>query len=160
MNRGPQCLTQVGWRRRYVLRGARVQRGLLMTYPIRAPFEPLEPRRLLAWSAQAQLVDQDLAAASFPTITGAGTTVAVIDTGINYLLAPLGRGFGPGKKVIGGFDFFDNDPDPRDEDGHGTAVAAMIAANPYITGGVTYRGIAPDAKLVALRVGDMDGMPV
>jgi subtilisin family serine protease len=67
--------------------------------------EPLERRQLLAFSAYAQLVDQDVAASNYPTITGAGTTIAVIDTGINYTLPILGGGYGAGKKVIGGYDF-------------------------------------------------------
>ncbi|MGB7161553.1 MAG: S8 family serine peptidase [Tepidisphaeraceae bacterium] len=129
-----------------------------MTFWTRPALEPLEPRRLFAWSAAAQLVDQDAAAASNPTLTGAGTTVAVIDTGINYNLAPLGGGMGSSKKVIGGYDFLDDDADPMDTDGHGTAVASVIAANPYTSGGVTYQGVAPQAKLVALRVGTADSI--
>src|SRR5207244_4518053 len=80
-------------------------------------------------------------------------TVAVIDTGIDYNLSVLGGGFGAGHKVVGGYDFYANDSDPMDTDGHGTMVASVIAAKSYAVGGVTYRGVAPDAKLVALRVG-------
>lgn len=116
-------------------------------------FEPLECRQLLAWSAYAQLVNQDDAAAQYSSITGAGVTVAVIDTGIDYNRAELGGGFGSGRKVIAGYDFYANDSNPMDESGHGTAVASVIAAKPYTVGGVTYQGVAPDAKLVALRVG-------
>ncbi|MDQ3439819.1 MAG: S8 family serine peptidase [Planctomycetota bacterium] len=121
--------------------------------------EALESRRLFAWSAAAQLVDQDAAALSLPSLTGTGVTVAVIDTGINYNLAPLGGGLGSGKKVVDGYDFVDNDTDPMDIDGHGTAVAAAIAARPYTTGGVTYQGVAPGARLVGLRVGSSDSIP-
>jgi hypothetical protein len=116
----------------------------------------LEDRRLLAWSPHASLVNQDLASALYPKITGEGTTVAVIDTGINYKLPELGGGFGPGKKVVAGYDFFDADADPMDTTGHGTAVASVIAASAFTTGGVTYRGIAPNADLIALRVGTED----
>lgn len=119
----------------------------------RSQLEILENRRLFAWSSYAQLVDQDVAAGAYSGITGEGVTVAVIDTGIDYSHAALGGGFGSGKKVIGGYDFYDNDSDPMDESGHGTMVAGVIAANPYTTSGVTYQGVAPDAKLVALRVG-------
>src|SRR5439155_21797055 len=42
--------------------------------------------------------------------------------------------------------------------GHGTSVAGVIAANPYTVSGVTYQGVAPDAKLVALRVGTDQGI--
>ncbi|CAN5638792.1 hypothetical protein BH09PLA1_BH09PLA1_08840 [soil metagenome] len=120
--------------------------------------ESLETRVLFAWSAYAQLVNQDAAAASFANVTGAGTTVAVIDTGVDYTQPSLGGGFGPKFKVIGGYDFVNNDSDPMDESGHGTSVAGVIAANPYTVGGVTYQGVAPDAKIVALRVGTEDSI--
>jgi len=113
----------------------------------------LEPRRLMAWSGYAQLIDQDVAAKDFANVNGAGVTVAVIDTGVDYNHPSLGGGFGADKKVIGGFDFFDNDADPMDASGHGTAVAGVIAADPFTLDGVTYQGVAPAAKLVALRVG-------
>ena len=38
--------------------------------------------------------------------------VAVIDTGVDYNNPALGGGFGPGNKVIAGFDFADNTADP------------------------------------------------
>src|SRR5688572_19595658 len=115
--------------------------------------EALEYRRLLAWSSYAQLVNQDEAAGQFASITGAGQTIAVIDTGIDYNRAELGGGFGSNFKVVGGYDFFANDADPMDTSGHGTSVASVIAARPFTVGGITYQGVAPDAKLVALRVG-------
>ncbi|MEM6314594.1 MAG: hypothetical protein AAF743_10925, partial [Planctomycetota bacterium] len=79
--------------------------------------EPLEPRRLLAWSADAQVIDQDLAAEKFAEYTGAGQAVAVIDTGIDYNHPALGGGFGDGFKVVAGYDFLDDDNDPLDTDG-------------------------------------------
>ena len=115
--------------------------------------EGLESRRLLSWSSYAQLIEQDKAASDYPNITGAGVTVAIIDTGIDYTQSSLGGGFGAKFKVIGGYDFLDNDSDPIDITGHGTAVAGVIAADPYTVNGITYQGVAPDAKLVALRVG-------
>lgn len=121
-------------------------------------FESLETRRLLAYSGYAQLIGQDSAIDQYASITGLGQTVAVIDTGIDYTHPSLGGGFGAGKKVIGGYDFLSNDSDPMDTDGHGTAVAGMIAADRFTYQGVTYQGIAPDAKLVALRVGTEDNI--
>jgi hypothetical protein len=97
---------------------------------------------------------QDLADDAFPAVLGAGQTVAVIDTGIDYRHPALGGGYGPGFKVVGGFDFVDNDNDPIDTFGHGTQVAGMIASNAFSSGGFIYRGVAPDAKLIALRVGE------
>src|SRR4051812_26704858 len=125
----------------------------MLSNDVNGMFQQLEPRRLFAWSSYAQLINQDNAAADFSKITGAGVTVALIDTGIDYTQAALGGGFGKKFKVIGGYDFVDNDSDPMDTDGHGTNTASVIAANPYTTGGVTYQGIAPGAKLVALRTG-------
>jgi hypothetical protein len=119
--------------------------------------ERLERRMLLAWSDYAQLIGQDRVAADFPSLLGAGQSVAVIDTGIDYTHPALGGGFGPGKKVVAGWDFVDSDADPKDTDGHGTRVAGLIAANDYTHNGVDYRGIAPDASLVALRVGGGTG---
>ena len=122
--------------------------------------EPLEGRRLLAttWSDYARLINQDDAAKAYSSLTGRGQTVAVLDTGIDYTLDVLGNGIGSGKKVVAGYDFLDDDDDPMDEDGHGTSVAGMIAAKSYTVDGVTYRGIAPDARLVALRIGTDDNI--
>jgi hypothetical protein len=121
--------------------------------------EDLETRQLLAWSGYAQLVHQDTAATDFSTITGKGITVAVIDTGVDYNLKSLGGGFGKGFKVVGGYDFYNNDKDPMDEDGHGTSVASVIAGKRFLVNGVTYQGVAPDAKIVALRVGTETSIP-
>jgi subtilisin family serine protease len=122
--------------------------------------EPLEGRVLFAstlpWGPSAQLVRQNVAVSSFPTVTGTGQTIAVIDTGIDYNLPELGGGFGSGRKVIAGWDFVNNDSDPMDTVGHGTKVAGVLAASSFNLFGYRYRGIAPDAKLVALRIDDSE----
>ena len=118
-------------------------------------FEHLEDRQLLAgepWGDFPQLIDLDDAVSRYPNVTGKGQTVVVIDSGIRYTHPALGGGFGPGDKVIAGYDFIDNDNDPIDPDGHGTGVASVIAADEYVFDGERYRGLAPDAKLIALRV--------
>lgn len=84
-------------------------------------------------------------------LTGKGIVVAILDTGIDYTHPDLGGAFGLGQKVIGGYDFVDNDNDPIDEDGHGTAVAGIISANGILT------GIAPESSLLAYRVVDKMG---
>jgi len=84
-------------------------------------------------------------------IVGTGVVVAVIDTGICYTHPDLGGGIGPGHKVIGGFDFYNNDPDPMDDNGHGTHVAGIIAAD----GGL--HGVAPGASLLAYKALGADG---
>ena len=83
---------------------------------------------------------------------GDGIVAAVIDTGIDYNHPALGGGFGPGFKVVGGYDFVDDDDDPMDEYGHGTHVAGILAGD-----GEEVRGVAPHAHLLAYRVLDANG---
>lgn len=83
---------------------------------------------------------------------GEGVIVAVIDTGIDYTHPALGGGFGPGFKVIGGHDFVNDDGDPTDDNGHGTHVAGIVAAD-----GEGLTGVAPGAKLLAYKVLDAEG---
>jgi len=85
------------------------------------------------------------------SVKGSGVVVAVIDTGVDYTHPDLGSGFGPGFKVIGGYDFYNNDRDPMDDNGHGTHVAGIIAAR----GGIS--GVAPDASILAYKVLGPDG---
>lgn len=84
-------------------------------------------------------------------VTGQGITIAIIDTGIDYRHPDLGGCLGSDCKVIGGFDFVNDDEDPLDDNGHGTHVAGIAAAK----GGV--RGVAPDAHLLAYKVLDQSG---
>ncbi|WP_018963631.1 S8 family serine peptidase [Coprothermobacter platensis] len=79
-------------------------------------------------------------------LTGSGMIVALIDTGVDYTHPDLGGCFGPTCKVIGGYDFGDNDNDPMDQVGHGTEVAGILAAD----GGI--KGVAPKAKILAYKV--------
>lgn len=86
---------------------------------------------------------------------GAGVTVAVIDSGVDYTHPDLGGGFGPGHKVVAGYDFVNGDDDPMDDNGHGTHVAGIIAGKAAEKGGIT--GVAPDATIVAYKVMAADG---
>lgn len=109
------------------------------------------------WGAQAKLIGQDLVASQFPTLTGAGQTVVVIDSGVDYNHPVLGGGWG--KKVIAGWDFSGNDGNPMsDSYAHGTGVAGMIGADGYDYKGYHYQGIAPGAKLIALRQNNSYGV--
>ena len=83
--------------------------------------------------------------------TGQGSVIAIIDDGIDHDHPAFGGETGfPNSKILGGWDFADNDSDPRIDcldQSHGTAVAGVAAGN---GGGVV--GSAPDAQLVFLKV--------
>ncbi len=85
-------------------------------------------------------------------LTGAGVVLAVIDSGIDYTHPDLGGGFGPGFRVVGGYDFVHDDPDPMDDFGHGTHVAGIAAG-----GGPGVPGVAPGVSLMAFKVLDAQG---
>ncbi|WP_176953916.1 S8 family serine peptidase [Streptomyces indicus] len=88
-------------------------------------------------------------------VTGKGVTVAVIDSGVDYSHPDLGGCLGADCKVVGGYDFVNDDADPMDDNGHGTHVGGIVAAKPAAEGGVT--GAAPDAKLTAYKAMNADG---
>jgi subtilisin family serine protease len=72
-------------------------------------------------------------------LRGQGMTVAVVDSGIDNR-HPLLEG-----KVIDGYNFIDDTPNFRDETGHGTHIAGIIAGSRS----ENFSGIAPKAKLIA-----------
>jgi serine protease AprX len=86
--------------------------------------------------------------------TGQGVDVAVIDTGV----APVAGLAGSGKVVYGpDLSFESQNPHLRnlDTNGHGTFIAGLIAGNDGLPGG--YRGVAPGARIISLKVGVADG---
>ncbi|HPW56643.1 MAG: S8 family serine peptidase [Thermoanaerobaculaceae bacterium] len=130
-----------------------------------------------------------------PNVTGTGVSIAIIDTGIDYIHKSFGgTGSYSGQRfddaqvpwtssVVGGYDFVGDDytgsntpkpdPDPMDCHGHGSHVAGSAAGLGLDGDGNTYRGayspsmglgtfrlgpgVAPGAKLYALRVFGCEG---
>lgn len=83
---------------------------------------------------------------------GAGVAIAICDTGIDYNHPELGGGGFPNDKVIGGYDFGDDDPDPIPQgQAHGTSCAG-IAAGALASMGDYIGGVAHNAKLYALKI--------
>ncbi len=100
---------------------------------------PPPPAETLGWGVDR--VDADLNTGN----GGAGITVAVLDTGIDYDHPDLEDA------VVGGVDFT-SDPDGYDDgNGHGTHVSGVIASRDNDT---FFVGVAPQANLVAVKVLD------
>ena len=88
-------------------------------------------------------------------LSGGRQTVAVIDSGIAYDHVALGGGLGKAYRVVGGWDFAENDADPYDDGPagfHGTHIAGILGAADGL-----HPGVAPGVDLVALRVFDDRG---
>jgi serine protease AprX len=84
--------------------------------------------------------------------TGRGVTVAVLDTGV----APHPDLTKPTNRIAAFKDFVNNRTAPYDDNGHGTHVAGDVAGNGYSSKG-KYRGAAPGARIVGVKVLDQQG---
>ncbi|RLF45533.1 MAG: hypothetical protein DRN09_01640 [Thermoplasmata archaeon] len=77
-------------------------------------------------------------------VTGRGVTIAIVDTGVDYNHPDLKDSY------LGGYDFYDNDDEPLDENGHGTHCAGILVGNGNASDH-RYVGVAPDAGLYVYR---------
>lgn len=91
-------------------------------------------------------------------LTGAGKSICVIDTGVDYRHYALGNCTtdtflaGNCSKVISGYDFVNSDNDPMDDNSHGTHCAGIAASSDAV-----YKGVAPDANIIAIKILDSGG---
>jgi len=81
-------------------------------------------------------------------VDGSGVLVGVVDSGMAPGIREL-QG-----QVIGGYDYVTQSPNLIDANGHGTAVASIIAAR---RDGIGIEGVAPGAKIISARILDEDG---
>jgi thermitase len=76
--------------------------------------------------------------------TGSDIVIAVLDTGVSPTHPEL-RG-----RVLPGFDFVNNDDDPRDDDGHGTFTAGVAAAEG--NNGIGAAGMCWQCRILPVKV--------
>jgi subtilisin family serine protease len=128
-------------RRRNVLRGALAVVALLIG-PAAAAGAAADPLRGSQWALDAIHLQPATGA------TAAGALVAVVDSGVDAAHPDLAG------RVVTGPDLVDGDDRPDDPTGHGTHIAGIIAA--AAGNGIGGAGIAPAARILAVRVLDND----
>lgn len=126
--------------------------ALLLVVPLAAAAQGAgDPYRDQQWNLDRLRVDE-----AWSVSRGAGSIVAVVDTGIALDHPDLVERFlrrDDGSVV--GLDLVDGDGDAGDEHGHGTLVAGVIAATADDGQGIV--GVAPQASIVPIRVLDHAG---
>ncbi|MGP4070395.1 S8 family serine peptidase [Halobacillus sp. B29] len=113
-------------------------------YISESSYVPSDPR----YPGQYQYDSMNMEKAWNVTRGSSDTTVAVLDTGVYKYHEDL-QGV-----VLPGYDFVNNDANPDDNHGHGTHIAGLIAAGFNDLG---IAGIAPDTKILPVKVGDDEG---
>lgn len=85
-------------------------------------------------------------------LTGKGIHIAILDTGV-FPHPDLTR---PVNRIIAFKDFINHRKQPYDDNGHGTHIAGDAAGNGWASRG-KYRGPAPEAGIVGIKVLDKNG---
>jgi serine protease len=117
-----------------------------------AHFEPNDAYFAYQWHLHKIQMQQ-----AWDQSTGAGVTVAVVDSGVAYETYG-GYQQAPdlaGTTFVPGYDFINNDDHPNDDNSHGTHVAGTIAQTTNNNLGVA--GIAFGARIMPVKVLDASG---
>ncbi len=85
-------------------------------------------------------------------LTGKGVTIAICDTGIY----PHPDFIRKGNRITGWVDMVSQKKTPYDDNGHGTFCASLAAGDGNASDG-QYKGVAPDANIVAVKAMDAAG---
>ncbi|MEK7186692.1 MAG: S8 family serine peptidase [Patescibacteria group bacterium] len=108
---------------------------------------PNDPYYNRQWS-----LNRILAPTVWNTHKGSATVkVAVLDSGVNYNLPEFGV-VQNGGRIIKGKDFVNDDMDPMDDNGHGTAVASVLGA--VTNNGVDIAAVDWNAQIIAVKTND------
>lgn len=108
-------------------------------------FSTNDPQGADQWHAPKIHVEQ-----AWQVSRGEGVVVAVVDTGVDPGHPDLKPQLVPGYNTLEGND------NPKDDNGHGTHVAGIVAA--VAGNGLGVAGVAPGAKIMPIRaLGDMGG---
>ncbi len=114
-------------------------------YVVRAFATPNDP-----YLAQQWAYTTIRARSAWDIVTGTTSiTIAVVDTGIDPTHPDLAG------KIVPGYDYVQNDNDPRDGNGHGTHVAGIAAA--VTNNAIGVAGMSWGARIMPLRVLDEMG---
>jgi subtilisin family serine protease len=114
---------------------------------VHATLTPNDP--LYASYQSAKLTQIGVPPAWDATTGGAGTTVAVIDTGVDATHEDLSG------RVLAGYNFVANNTNAADDDWHGTFVAGIIAAGGNNSKGIA--GVCWTCKILPVKVLDASG---
>lgn len=95
-----------------------------------------------------------------PTKIGADVTWSTLTTGGPIVIAMLDTGVSPTHpdlkdQLRPGFDFIGNDPNPADDNGHGTFTAGIVAA--VGNNGIGVAGVTWGARVMPIKILDQDG---
>ncbi|MGD0494775.1 MAG: S8 family serine peptidase [Candidatus Bathyarchaeia archaeon] len=111
----------------------------------KAVYTPNDPYWSYQWNMPRIKADQ-----AWDTYKGStSVVVAIVDTGIDYNHPDLAAHY-----KAGGYDWVNNDPDPRDDFGHGTHCAGIVAA--VINNGIGVAGVG-QSSFLAEKVVDNTG---
>lgn len=133
-----------------VERGTYENSGLIEPVEIHSPSRT-ELDKGIAWGV-TQINADDVWALGYD---GTGVIVGVIDTGTDYNHLDLENNMWHDSPTYHyGYDFYDNDYDPMDTNGHGSHCSGTVCGDG--TNG-TQTGVAPGATLMALRINYYSG---
>ena len=145
--------------------------GIINSLAVRIPSRNIASLALLpfvsrlSWDMEVKKTDEFTVGHSGADVawgygfSGTGVGVAVLDSGVSSWHPDLFQGFS--SRVVQGLNLVTDQSKSGDPCGHGTHVAGILAGNGAASTGAysfrTFKGIAPTAKVISVRVLDKQG---